>query len=168
MRFNHPINNFLSGEVSPKILARSETKEYAQACEKLLNMVPQSQGGVTRRVGTQFVASQTNSAANKAESRLFPFNISNSESYCIIINRTANGNGWNGIVRAINTSTLAEYAVPCDTTLSAAGYNLHIVADSDLAELQCAQYGDFLFFTQAIVYVFQVRLGFLSHFSVRI
>lgn len=166
-RFNHPINNFLSGEVSPKILARSETKEYAQACEKLLNMVPQSQGGATRRVGTQFVASQTNSAANKAETRLFQFNISSAESYCIVINRTANGNGWNGIVRAINTSTLSEYAVPCDTTLSGLGYNLHIVADSDLAELQCAQYGDFLFFAQANTHPFYILRTALNTFVMK-
>lgn len=150
-RFNHAANNFLSGEVSPKILARGETQEYKQACEELLNMLPYSQGGVERRPGSQFVASQLNSASIRSETKLFPFNISNSESYIIAITRETNAYSTSFKAYAINTSTLSEYAV----TLSS-GWSPHIPSDSDLDTLSVAQYGDFLFFAGANVYPFVV------------
>jgi len=55
MRFNHLLNNFSSGEWSPKARARSEVQQYQNACEELLNFIPQMQGGAFRRPGTSRV-----------------------------------------------------------------------------------------------------------------
>lgn len=52
MRFNSLLNNFSAGVWSPKARARSDAQEYMSACEELLNMIPQMQGGAFRRPGT--------------------------------------------------------------------------------------------------------------------
>ena len=45
-------SNFTSGEVSPKISGRVDTKVYANGCKTVENMLVLPQGGVTRRGGT--------------------------------------------------------------------------------------------------------------------
>lgn len=53
MKFNFPINNFSSGEWSPRMMGRTDTDQYARACEDLTNMIPQMTGGATYRGGFQ-------------------------------------------------------------------------------------------------------------------
>lgn len=55
MKFNFPINNFQSGEWSPRMLARTDTEQYTRACEKLTNFIPQMTGGAVYRGGTKWV-----------------------------------------------------------------------------------------------------------------
>lgn len=50
------INNFNTGEVSPKINIRVDIDKYYSACRTLENMVPKVEGGVKRMPGTYFVA----------------------------------------------------------------------------------------------------------------
>ncbi len=52
MKFNLPINNFASGEWSPKMAARTDTQEYAKSCEEVTNMFIQMQGGAQYRGNT--------------------------------------------------------------------------------------------------------------------
>ena len=52
MKFNFPINNFASGEWSPKMLGRTDTDQYARACEEITNYIPQMTGGAAFRGGT--------------------------------------------------------------------------------------------------------------------
>lgn len=51
MKFNFPINNFASGEWSPKMLGRTDTEQYQKACQELQNFIPQMTGGSTYRGG---------------------------------------------------------------------------------------------------------------------
>lgn len=53
MKFNFPINNFASGEWSPRMMGRTDTDQYARSCEELTNFIPQMTGGAAFRGGTQ-------------------------------------------------------------------------------------------------------------------
>ncbi len=48
-------SNFTAGEVSTRLLGRSDLRSYANGASKLRNVVIQPTGGVTRRAGTRFV-----------------------------------------------------------------------------------------------------------------
>lgn len=52
MLFNTLINNFSSGEWSPKMRLRQETEQYPRACETIYNFIPQMTGGAAYRGGT--------------------------------------------------------------------------------------------------------------------
>ena len=52
-RFNEIINNFINGEVSPKLYGRSDSEIYKRSCRTLKNMIAHPQGGASRRLGTQ-------------------------------------------------------------------------------------------------------------------
>jgi hypothetical protein len=58
MKFNFPINNFTSGEWSPKMSSRTDTEQYSRACENLTNMIVQMQGGAQYRGGTRYIEIQ--------------------------------------------------------------------------------------------------------------
>lgn len=53
MKFNLPINNFTSGEWSPKMRSLINTEEYPRSCKELTNMLVQMQGGAQYRAGTR-------------------------------------------------------------------------------------------------------------------
>lgn len=72
--------NFSSGEVSPKVSGRIDTKVYANGLATLENMVVLPQGGVTRRGGTQF---GDWARRNSSSSRLIPFRYSDTDSFQI-------------------------------------------------------------------------------------
>ena len=80
MRIQPIIESFTTGEISPLLLGRVSTKQYAAACKKMENALPDSHGGAKRRPGTIFVSEVKDST--KA-TRLIPFNISRDESYII-------------------------------------------------------------------------------------
>jgi hypothetical protein len=52
MKFNNLTNTFTAGEWSPKMRARTDAKEYGNACETMKNFLPKVQGGAYRRPGT--------------------------------------------------------------------------------------------------------------------
>lgn len=62
MKFNFPINNFQSGEWSPRMLGRTDTEQYTRACEKITNFIPQMTGGAAYRAGTKWVELGTSGA----------------------------------------------------------------------------------------------------------
>ncbi len=55
MKFNQALNNFTSGEWSPKMKGRTDVQQYVNACEKMDNFLPQVQGGAFRRPPTKKV-----------------------------------------------------------------------------------------------------------------
>ncbi len=80
MRFQPIIESFKTGEISPLLLGRVSTAQYASACKTMENCLPESHGGVKRRPGTRFVSEVKDSTKN---TRLIAFNISRDESYII-------------------------------------------------------------------------------------
>jgi hypothetical protein len=53
MKFNAPINNFTSGEWSPKMRSLVDAQEYGKSCKEITNYFVQMQGGAQYRAGTQ-------------------------------------------------------------------------------------------------------------------
>lgn len=59
--------NFTGGEVSPRLLGRSDMVRYGNGARSLRNFVVQKHGGVDRRPGTAFVAKTKSSGVNTPE-----------------------------------------------------------------------------------------------------
>jgi len=72
--------NFNGGEISPKMLGRSDLVVYGKAMKECVNMQAYVQGGITRRVGTTFVAS-VKTPANYT--RLVTFEFSTIQQYVL-------------------------------------------------------------------------------------
>ena len=69
-----------NGEITPKLHGRSTLAVYRRACEKMLNAVPQAQGGFRKRHGTRYVGA---ALASTGKSRLLNFTPSGSEWYTV-------------------------------------------------------------------------------------
>lgn len=70
-------NAFVSGEISPYLLARTDLAKYNAACEKIENYVIRYTGGATRRFGTTFITPAM------GPSRLIPFVLSAQTSFVL-------------------------------------------------------------------------------------
>ena len=73
------INAFVTGEISPYLLGRTDLAKYPQACEFLANFIPKVQGGVVRRPGLRFIAETL-----LGPGRLIPFTVDVNHSYVLL------------------------------------------------------------------------------------
>ena len=78
--------NFTAGEISDKLLARTDISKFANGARTVRNMVVLKHGGVTRRPGTRYVAT-ANGAASAA--RLIPFQFSTEQAYVLELSDAA-------------------------------------------------------------------------------
>lgn len=72
------MTSFNGGEVSPLMLMRSDFGKYDNSCKALQNMLPLSQGPVTRRPGTYYIADANDP---NIVGRLIPFEYAKTDSY---------------------------------------------------------------------------------------
>jgi hypothetical protein len=79
-KINTLINNFTSGELSPRLSARADLRQYKNGVAHILNMTLMPQGGATSRLGFQSVATAVDSTTAK---RLLPFVFSTDQSYIV-------------------------------------------------------------------------------------
>lgn len=94
-KFNHILQNFIGGEVSPKMYGRVDTDIYRASLKKLKNMWVFPQGGAGRRTGTRFITnelSRPGAASNNnyiqaisEDAVCFPFVVNDDEVYIGII-----------------------------------------------------------------------------------
>ena len=75
-------NDFTSGELDPKLRARTDIDQYQSGLTTARNVSIQPQGGAKRRDGTKFVA-ELDSGAGTAV-RMVPFEFSVSDSYMLV------------------------------------------------------------------------------------
>lgn len=122
MNFNVPLNNFSSGEWSPKMRARTDVEQYPRSCTEMTNFITQMQGGAFRRPGTMFLSSAPVGHLGGAgdtidfskEHRLFPYTSPTGVGFIIIAGRTvANARLW----LAYNVETAAYATIPALTNL---------------------------------------------------
>lgn len=73
------LNKFNAGEVTPLLFARHDFVKYQNSCKLLQNMIVRSQGPVSRRPGSKFIATTKNNAA----ARLLPFEFSKTDTYML-------------------------------------------------------------------------------------
>ena len=74
------ITNLGAGELSPRLLGRTDEEKYYDGAQVMLNMVPMPQGGCTRRPGTMFIA-LTDDQSNPC--RLIDFQFSVQQAYIL-------------------------------------------------------------------------------------
>jgi hypothetical protein len=74
--------NFTSGELDPKLRARTDLQQYYNGMETAQNVVVQPQGGIERRDGTRFITQLPASAADAV--RMVHFEFSVSDSYMLV------------------------------------------------------------------------------------
>jgi hypothetical protein len=160
-RFNHIQNNFLSGEISERLTARTETQEYLNGLKELKNCIVHTQGGATRRGGTRFIKDKvTQDRLTDATSlfggtptgydgyvRLFEFIVSKDEAYIFIIK--AAGADTSISILNVNSEATGTYTVSAGlAALQLSGNSVFDGYDTDdqLREVQFSQVGDVMFF----------------------
>lgn len=74
---------FTAGEISPRLLARTDLGSYEQAVKTLENAYTLAHGGVTKRNGTVYVG-EVDASADPV--RLIPFTFSATASYVVVMN----------------------------------------------------------------------------------
>lgn len=100
-------NGLNGGELAPDMLARYDLPRYQMGCEEMVNMIPLTGGGVSRRPGFQFVSGTGGHATRQA--RLLPFVYSASLSMMLMI--LANEGG--GQVYILDRDGAAEAVASC-------------------------------------------------------
>jgi len=78
--FSPSMFSFTSGQVSPKLEARSEFQKYDSSCRVLENFLVHTQGPVSRRPGTRFITDANDSTSAV---RLIPFEYSTDDAYVL-------------------------------------------------------------------------------------
>lgn len=86
-RFNALESCFSLGEVSPKMLGRSDLKDqYAQMCQEVTNFIIHKQGGGSRRPGSQYQISAINGInLPPGQVKMIPFVITKAQSFIVYI-----------------------------------------------------------------------------------
>jgi len=74
-------NSFTSGELDPKLLARTDIKQYDSGLTTALNVVVLPQGGVKRRAGLKFITELDSAASDGV--RLVSFEFNTSDAYLL-------------------------------------------------------------------------------------
>lgn len=74
-------SGFNSGELTRKMDGRSDLEIYRNGCSLLENFYVLPQGGVERRVGTEYLAKTASTVAGEKRARLIPFIFSASQAY---------------------------------------------------------------------------------------
>ncbi|NTU49563.1 MAG: hypothetical protein HGA87_01470 [Desulfobulbaceae bacterium] len=90
------------GEIDPKLIGRNDIDQYYGAAEKMQNLFPISQGGVTRRPGTEDIDSVASGAIKMIE-----FRYSETDTYLLVVTSGQFKVYKDGVYKA--TVTLSAY-----------------------------------------------------------
>ena len=77
------VNNWLYGQISPKMAGRLDTDVYSAGCERLENMYVHRQGGISRRPPLKRIRYSTE--MEHPFTRMIPFTISNGQSFILYL-----------------------------------------------------------------------------------
>jgi len=80
VKFTKAFTNFTAGEITPKLLGRTDIAKYENGAETVENFLVEPHGGLTRRPGTRFVA-EVKTSANQV--RLIPFEFNVEQAYVL-------------------------------------------------------------------------------------
>lgn len=80
MRITPISNSFSAGELSPRLMGRTDSPKYNSGAEEMTNFIALAHGGVTSRGGTRHIAEVRNSAHT---TRLIAFEYSVSQTYAL-------------------------------------------------------------------------------------
>ena len=134
-RFRDIRNNFVSGEISPKLRMRTDISEYKTGASEVLNMIPATTGGAFTRMSTRFLNNvfkttvdtdsllDNDDVTKKAAMFELPVHSTYGPCYLIIRPMTALGSGANIILTIFNheglmVKKLAGSTATNDTSIS--------------------------------------------------
>lgn len=121
------INAFNAGELSPLLEGRTDIAKYYSGCRTLENFLVLSYGGVTRRPGSEFIASAK--AADEAV-RLIPFEFSITQAYILEF-----GDEYMRVYRnggqILDGGSPFEIATPYDTDAGTDLFDIQFVQSAD-------------------------------------
>ena len=150
MKFNLALNNFTSGEWSPKMIARTDAQQYPRACVLLKNYIPLVQGGAFMRPGTFNMSlpevtynSETINTQDildaAGSARCFAFTLSDgSKNFLFYTNGTPDGSApW-----FVITNVTANGATRVRSVEATTGANYATTANLDTIEVK--QFGDLI------------------------
>jgi len=146
MKYRVIQNAFISGELSSKLDARTDIKEYKTGVAQLENFFVHRQGGVSRRPGFRYISTVADTPANTI--KLLPFIYSKTESYIVSVQAVSVDSIR---IRIYNNAGTEVYSSP--TTIGAAsgadaGRGLPNLDDS-VYGFNAIQSADVLFLTHA-------------------
>lgn len=180
---NHINNSFVSGEVSPEFLGRTDLRQYNQSCSKIENFLGSVTGSVSKRPGSvlqqQVLVKDGSSGtvSTPGAARIFPFYGSDGIRKIFILTdddpiKSNSGDVLWQVHDAFSSANLddtdASYLsetdiVFTDTTLATtstqtlfSGY--YTFTQKELDELQYAQLGDTVYFTHPNYHPFRIKL----------
>jgi hypothetical protein len=96
--------NFTAGEISPRLVGRTDLDRYANAAALIVNAHPVIHGGCKRRGGTRYIAASKFAAKR---SRLIPFVFSRDDAYMLEV-----GDGYFRVFKAGGIDLATELATP--------------------------------------------------------
>ncbi len=110
-------NSFTSGELDPKLLSRTDIKQYESGLTTALNVVVLPQGGIKRRPGLKYITELDSAAASGVRLVAFEFNTSdayllaftNNKMYVIkdgVLQTNIAGSGNNYLTTTITSAML--------------------------------------------------------------
>jgi hypothetical protein len=128
--------NFTAGEISPRLVGRTDIDRYANAARVLLNAYPVIHGGGKRRGGLRYIGATKHSGAKAG--RLIPFVVSRDAAYMLEV-----GEYYLRVWLAGGVSMVAEIAT---------GYS-----ESMLADIDFTQGADTMFLAHPVVPIQRLR-----------
>lgn len=129
-RFTYLQNSFNSGELSPKLDARTDLKQYAQGASEITNFIPYKTGGLSFRPAFRYF-SDTLSVTDVTKIANIPFSFSRTENYKIIIDlstSTITAEDTDGNSVTVSTSALCDLAL-AEVTSDPEGFAFAQTAD---------------------------------------
>jgi len=174
-RFNDIINNFVNGEVSPKMYGRSDSEIYKRSCRELENRIVHPQGGASRRTGTQFILDEVivddangDSAALSSAARIIPFYSKREDPFLLVFNGDVKDSSLENLVyihdpvdttNSFSASVVFEdnYVLDSSTAtrmnpgISSAKLSTYLADATVLKEMQYCQIGDILVITHELI-----------------
>lgn len=127
-------NDFLAGELSPRMAARTDLAIYRSGCETLENFYVMAHGGVTKRPGTEYIAT---AGDGDNPVRLIPFQYSTTQVYVLELGEYYMRFFTNG--GQLYTAAVSAGGVPVEISTPWAA--------SDIFELKFVQSADVVYFT---------------------
>lgn len=159
-RYNDILQTFQNGEISPRMYGRTDTDIYKRSARSIKNMIVYPQGGVSRRVGSEFITDELFEYIDETftlteNARLIPFVVSSSESYVLIFSgEEVSTPGYSSAIYVnVSTGKLGSVFHTGNIILATDLGNAGPFADGEkLAQVQFAQTGDLLFMTHPECY----------------
>lgn len=146
-KFARHLNSFVAGELSPRFYGRTDSQEYGQGAQELLNKIVRAQGGASRRPGSVFVQdgirdSSQNLTAFDSEVRMIDFRFSRNDAAVVVLSTGSNGlNSYGIAIWLPYTKTWISPTVSLSSGYKAfAGWS----SQEELDEIQYSQSGDVL------------------------